>query len=119
MANAFNWARAQNTAERLITKFGYSDGKIIREINVGTKYDPVKVPQEYDCKLVVLDYEDRKVDGKLILRSDKLIYVSAKDLAIQPSTNDKIFAGKTYNIIDVKPLNPAGIPVFYEVQGRS
>lgn len=117
--NAFNYGRAQKTADQLIGKFGYRSGKIIRTMNIGTPYDPQQVPTEYPCKLVVLNYEDRKIDGTRILQSDKLIYVAAKDLAIEPSENDKIVAGATYNIISVNKLNPAGVPVFFEVQGRS
>lgn len=114
----FDYAKSRATAERLIAKFGMA-GTIRRSVSSGPSYDPVITDVDYACQLVVLDYEDSKVDGTLIRKSDKMIYISTAGLTITMSESDKVIAdGKEYAVEKLKPLSPAGLVVFYEVQGR-
>lgn len=114
----FDYARARATAERLIAKFG-TTGAIRRSVKTGPDYDPEITDTDYACTLVTLEYDDAKVDGTLIRKTDKLIYVSTAGLSITLAESDKIIAGgEVYAIEKLKPLSPAGIVVYYEVQGR-
>lgn len=115
--NAFDYSRARATAEKLIAKFG-TDGSIRREMNSGASYDPIVSVTDYPCKLVVLEYDDSKVDGTLVKRTDKLIYLSTAGLTITPTEADKIIAGQTFTIASIKPLSPAGVTVLFEIQAR-
>ena len=116
--NGFEYARLQATAHRLIAKFGQT-GTVTRLVNSGTSYDPIQTPVEYPCQLVVLEYEDSKIDGTLIKRSDKMIYVSMAGLASGLEQSDKIAVGTDeYSIESLTPLNPAGTVLYWEVQGR-
>jgi hypothetical protein len=115
---AFNYNRSRATAERLIKKFGMA-GAVRRQTNTGPAYDPAVITTDYPCRLVVLDYDDAKIDGTLIRRSDKLIYLSTEGLAVMPTGADAIVAEAAYQIIDIKPLSPAGVVVFWEIQARS
>lgn len=118
MANQL-YQRLQKTANALITKFG-QQGTVTRMVSSGPAYDPVLTPTDYPCQLVVMDYEDRAVDGTLILRTDKLIYVATQGLSITLDRADTINAGgQTFAIENVKQFNPAGLVVYYEVQGRA
>ena len=113
------YARLQATAERLVAKFG-QQGTVTRMEPSGPAYEPMLTPTDYPCKLVVMDYEDRAVDGTLILRTDKLIYLSTQGLSITLDRADTISAGgQTFAIENVKQINPAGLIVYYEVQGRA
>ena len=114
----FDYARSRATVARLITRFGMA-GIIRRQTNTGPAYDPSVVTSDYPCKLVVFDYEDGKIDGSLIRRSDKLIYVAAEGLAITPAEADQVLAGESYSIVAIRPLSPAGEPIFYEIQART
>lgn len=115
---SFDYARSRATAERLIAKFG-AGGFIRRSITSGPDYDPVITHEEYDCQLVTLEYSDKDVDGTLIRNTDKLIYISTAGLTITLEKSDKIIAaGEEHAIENLKPLSPAGIVVFWEVQGR-
>ena len=115
---AFNYARSRATAEKLIAKFGMA-AVIRRQTNTGPAYDPVVIDTDYPCTLVVLEYEDARVDGTLIRQTDKLIYLSTKGLTITPTEADKVIASAdAYAILSIKPLSPAGLIVFWELQAR-
>lgn len=114
----FDYARSRATAERLIAKFGTA-GAIRRAVTSGPDYDPDITETDYLCTLVTLEYDDRDIDGTLVLSTDKKIYVSTKGLSITLEKRDSVIAdGKAYAIERLKPLSPAGIVVFWEVQGR-
>jgi len=114
----FDYTRTRATAERLIAKFG-TTGAIRRKVSTGPAYNPTTVATDHPCTLVTLDYDDSRVDGTLIRKSDRLIYLSTQDLTITPALGDAIVAGAVYRIIDIKPLSPAGVTVFWEIQARS
>lgn len=113
----FDYAEMQAVAEELIAEFGMV-GTIIRDTKTGPAYNPSIIPTPYPCTLVVLDYEDDRIDGTLIKRTDKLIYVAASNLPINIEESDRVAAIDTYAIIRSKPLSPAGMTVYYEIQGR-
>lgn len=114
----FDYAKFRATAERLIARFG-TVGAIRRTVQSGPSYDPVLTDTDYPCALVTLEYDDAKVDGTLIRKTDKMIYVSTAGLSIALAESDKVVAaGEVYAIENLKPLSPAGIVVFWEVQGR-
>jgi hypothetical protein len=113
----FDYTRSRATAERLIAKFGMA-GAIRRQTNSGPAYDPTTIDTDYPCTLVVLEYDDSKIDGTLIRRTDKLIYLSTQGLSITPADSDRIIAGEEFSIANIKPLSPAGLTLFYEIQAR-
>lgn len=116
---AFNYDRAAATADRLIDKFG-QQGTITRLENTGQPWKPVQSKVSYPCRLVVLSYTAKDIDGTLIKAGDKKVYVSAIGLKIEPKTTDKlVINGKENTIIAVDQLNPAGTPVYYVCQCRS
>jgi len=114
----FDYTRTRATAERLIARFG-TTGAIRRSAFTGPAYDPTVIATDHPCSLVTLDYDDSRVDGTLIRKSDRLVYLSTQGLAITPALGDAIVAGAVYRIIDIKPLSPAGVIVFWEIQARS
>lgn len=115
---SFDYGRSRAVAERLIAKFG-TTGAIRRSVKTGPDYDPDITETDYACTLVTLVYDDAKVDGTLIRKTDKMIYVSTAGLSITLAESDKVVAaGEVYAIENLKPLSPAGIVVFWEVQGR-
>jgi len=114
----FNYARSQATASRLIAKFGMT-GAIVRLTKSGPSYDPTVTEASHACVLVDLDYKDTLIDGSNIKRGDRMVYVAMQGLDIVPSVADKITINTVQHaIISVKPLSPAGLVVFYEIQAR-
>lgn len=116
----FNYARSAATASRLIARFGQSASIVRSTAGNGPAYDPGEPTETtYACTLVVLDYTNSERDGTLILAGDKKVYLSTSGLSIEPSLADKISVnGEAHNIISIKPLNPAGTVVMYEIQIR-
>lgn len=115
---SFDYGRSRAVAERLIAKFG-TTGAIRRSVKTGPDYDPEITDTDYSCTLVTLEYDDRDIDGTLVLSTDKKIYVSTQGLSITLEKSDRVIAdGNAYAIERLKPLSPAGLAVFWEVQGR-
>jgi hypothetical protein len=116
---AFNYARSQATADRLIKRFGQT-GTLRRPTSTGPGYNPTAgEPEDHSCTFVVEDYTNREIDGARILATDKKVLLSKVGLAIEPATSDKlVVAGAEHHIIRIAPLSPAGTVVFYELQVR-
>ncbi|MBA8846260.1 hypothetical protein FHW02_004350 [Ochrobactrum sp. RH1CCR137] len=115
----FNYARSVATANRLIDEFGQT-GAIRRTETSGDPWNPGTSDMDYPCTLVALDYDQKDVDGTLIKSTDKKVYVATKGLTIQPTTTDKVIIGGIVStIVQAKPLNPAGMIVYFELQARA
>lgn len=115
MMATFDYGRSRAVAERLIAKFG-TTGAIRRSTTSGPDYDPEITETDYACTLVTLEIDLSKVDGTLIQASDRMAYVSTAGLSIDLSTADEIVVeGKAHAIKVVRPLNPAGLTVYWEV----
>jgi hypothetical protein len=113
------FARLQQTAQRLIAKFG-QHGTIKRI----TPPDPVlggdPTDTSYPATLVPMTYDQRYVNGTTILTSDRQIYISSVGLAIVPTVGDVVVAGGVeYHCVAADPNNYDGVTnVVFIVQGR-
>lgn len=89
--------------------------------STGPTHNPTPgVPAEHSCTVVFDQWRADQIDGTLIQRGDLKILVAASGLAITPTPADTFrHAGKDYAIINVKPLQPAGVAVMYEMQCRA
>lgn len=111
----FDYTEMQAVAEELIAEFGMA-GTIRRSVSSGPAYDPVITDVDYPCQLVVLEIDLSKVDGTLIQKGDRMVYVSTAGLSIQIVESDKVvIGGKEHAIKQCKPLSPAGLTVYYEL----
>jgi hypothetical protein len=122
MAKRYNYSRAEQTARKLIKKFGQT-GEILRFVP-GTGQSGAKTPPSYNpapAIFAVLDYTTRQIDGTRITVDDRLIYLSTEGLTSPPTLSDRIkdVTGQEYEIVPpLRVLNPAGNVVYYEIQGR-
>lgn len=118
--SAFDYGRAQNTADRMLTRFGQTV-RILRPVkSSGEDYDPtIGTPTRYDAAGAVMTYRNAEIDGTRVLAGDKKVLVSAKGLGITPATSDKLsIGGVSHAIVDVMPFAPAGTVVYFEIQAR-
>lgn len=115
-----NYANLKATARKLLQGFGQTM-TLTRDV-AGT-YNPetgtiVNTTQTFSDYGVVLPYGEgsSSVADSLIQQGDRQVFIQ---MSTEPKTTDKMtIAGVTYNIIAVKPLEPAGINVLYELQIR-
>lgn len=126
MTAAFDYNAIRHTADALIAKFGTASA-IRRVVNSGSDFDPVQTPTDYATTGVVTNltrwYSAFANDNSDVLRTDRLGYVSMGPLIALGVTrilpNDVfVHGGAAYQIIDAKPVAPAGSPVVYILQLR-
>jgi hypothetical protein len=117
---AFDYSRPQATASRLIARFGQTGAIVRPTLGNGPAYDPGEpTDTSHACQMVVLDYDDGERDGTLIKYGDKKVLVSVSGLTIEPKLSDKVsVGGSSHEIMAIKPLNPGGTVVMYEIQIR-
>ena len=121
--------RAKALATRMLaprSKGGKGLELVLRRETVG-EYDPDAPP--VPSELVVNgsgfreEYDNKYIDGTLIVRGDVKLLVSPVQLSgadmPMPLSNDSIqFDGTTYTVIAVGPWNYAGLAVGFELQVR-
>lgn len=109
---AFDYARSQQTAKRLLDRFG-KVGKIR-----ATGQPDVNV------KMAVMNYDIRQIDGTRVTVADRRIYVSPIDETGAQVTSIPVgaklinAAGVPYVVIGPSPFEPADVTVYFDVQGR-
>lgn len=118
---SFDYTSLQNTADRLISKFGRS--VTLRRVTAGT-YDPSNLSVSGDSNadttvtVAIMNYEEREIDGSVIKRQDMRGYLAAKNTAL-PSVSDIIIDGSVqYQIVNIRELKPATTSLLYELQLR-
>lgn len=115
---AFNYPATAATATRLLERFGAA---ATVKHPTGSAYDPAtgtSVPTYASAATTaaVFDYAQKYIDGTLIRQGDKQAYCAP---AVAPVQGDRFtWNGQDYEVIAVKPVSPAGVPVLYEAQLR-
>lgn len=120
----FNYKKSQQTADKLITKFGGKmKGFIIREERTGgTDVRPEYTPQNIPCSCVAVDYTIKERNALNVKEGAKRIMVSCIGLpdGFVLQTNDVIRTRDNLDFTIVPPesaFTPTNITVFYDVQG--
>lgn len=115
----FNYAATAATATRLLQRFGAS--ATLKRVTPG-EYDPATgttpnaTTTELATTAAVFAYDQKYIDGSLILQGDQRAYMTP---AVMPKQGDLLaWQGRDWSIVAVKPISPAGVPVVYEAQLR-
>ena len=110
-----------STAARLLTQFGKP---ATLRVESGSSFDPatqINTPAYTDTavSLLVSNYTGRISEtGTLVQTDDKRLIVSVNGAA-EPGIGSLVVDGSTVYIVQaVRPLNPAGTALLYELQGR-
>jgi hypothetical protein len=74
--------------------------------------------QVWSASGVEFEYNQREVDGSLIQRGDRRVLI-APSLGTTPKSGDVITLGAyRLEVVESRPLQPAGVVVLHEVQAR-
>jgi len=111
-------------AKKLIKKNGQA--VTLRGFTAGSAPDPDKpwkpganLPSNQSIEAVFLDYEQRYIDGETIRTGDQRVFMPAEGLTTPPEVEGLVVRGaELWKIIAVKPLNPNGQAIMYELQVR-
>lgn len=119
---SFDYSSMGVTADELITEFG-APATLTRPAdpayNPATGKTVQASPLVQATTAVVIDYEQKYVDGTLIRAGDKQCFLTPKGI-VPPRQGDVLaWQGVNYKVIGVTPIAPAGVNVLYELQLRS
>ena len=116
-----NYTALESTAARLLRDngqaitFSYETGEVINPATgvVTTPSSETTV----DGFGVATNYKNAEIDGQSVLASD--LKLLASNIATEPEANWKVTVnGKTWRVMQVNPINPAGTNVMYICQIR-
>lgn len=80
-------------------------------------WDPPPDATQYTLTAIDYPYEVKDRDGTVIREDDRRLYLQAG--VVDPRLSDTITVqGEEFQVLRVKPLQPAGIAVMHEVQLR-
>lgn len=118
--------RAQQTALRLLTKYGQV---LTLTTQASGAYDTatgsVAVTGSSQSAIgAVFDYSTHEIDQSIVLAGDKRLYLSPLladgSALVPPSIDDTVTVnGITYTIKKINALSPAGTPVLYDCNVRA
>jgi hypothetical protein len=117
-----DWGIERIEADALIREFGGAV-TIRRASQSGPAWDPVVTTADTAAVAVLMEFEKDAThfDGQPIEAGDKRALITAEGLAIAPDPTTDSFIGpdaRTYRIVRVKPLQPAGTVLFYDTHLR-
>lgn len=122
-----NYSKNAASALRAITKAGQA--ALLRRstpgtYNTETATTAAPTVTNSPCYAVLFDYDLRDsglsvAEASLIQAGDKQILIPASGLTFSPTPGDLLIVGGViWTVKKVKELNPAGIPILYELNGR-
>ena len=119
---AFDYDRMVTKASSLITDFGRSLTlrQVARPPASGLPWDPSsETPTNIGVVGVVLDYDDREIDGAVILVGDRRVLISAMSPPVDIVPGDEIVDGADkYRIVNPRQLKPGPVTLLWEMQVR-
>ena len=121
--------KLRTSANALITKFG--DGMTVTFSRASGFYSgatedadtsytvSTMAPIEWTAPAVVVQYEEREIDGSTVKRGDRRLLISAEALEYTPTTDDRVtISGQEHAIVSVLPVQPGETAIYIELQVR-
>jgi hypothetical protein len=118
-----NYVKSAATAKRLIEANGQDVSLYRKNETASDATKPWRGPAGTGNKLiatvkgVVVDMNDKDVDGTLIRRSDRKLMVANDSLPTGTTTEDIDhirIAGEDYKVVSSSPLQPGAVRILYE-----
>jgi hypothetical protein len=112
------YQRLQGRADTLIRKYG-----VVRTVThtVSGTYNPTSgqttaTTQTFQVPMVTFPYDIKFINNTTIKLTDLWGLFSAVELTSVPQPGDKVVVdGVTFTFGNVKPMNPGGVAIYYEV----
>ena len=117
--SAFDYSRSVATAKRLIARFG-KDATLVGTTETGDPWRPVLTDVDATVKVAVMAYKKSEIDGTLVLSEDRKVYISTEGVSSAPAPGMKLEIDSTrYGIVQVMPMHPGPVIVYWEAQVRA
>ena len=113
----FDYASVRALADELIEEFGQAATLTRPTDGGGDPWNPtLGATGTYEVSIVPLDASFFDRPGSLIEAGRDTVLVSAEGLAVVPSRSDRLtYRGGSHEITDVRPLDPGGVAVLFEL----
>lgn len=110
----------QDTALRLLTKFGQSVTHTIRTPGTyNTATGSVTVSETtQSVNAAMFDFGSEEIDGMIVIAGDKRVYIASSGVTAPKVDDTLTVGGVVWTIKRVSDLNPAGTSIIYDVQVR-
>jgi len=116
------YTRMRATVQRLLLKYGLettlTTTGAASAYNTATATATPATPVVDPVLAAVFPYEDKFIDGTLILSTDQQAFISAQDVDEPKPGSLLLWKGKSLKAVRVKTLGPAGVNMLYELQVR-
>lgn len=118
-----NWAGIAAEVDAALKSVGSTDAGFIAllerpVVSGGDPWNPTPASsQSANVAIILSEFTNDEIDGTTIFATDKKVLVSATGMAPMPGDGLTI-SGVRHQVINSKPLAPAGVAVLYEVQAR-
>lgn len=114
----FDYADLIETADELLTEFGREDLVLRSFSQSGDAWNPSRTSSDTTVLGIIIDYDDSKIDGSLILATDRRALISP-NAAVTPTTDMRLVEdGQEYEIVRINTVKPAGSAIIYDLQVR-
>ena len=119
----YDYTRAAAASLKLLGKFGQNI--TLRKFGPGAYVNGAMTPTQtdYTIKGAVFDYlrmnfGETLQNGTLVSGADRNLFLAAN--SARPELDDHVILanGNEWNIVEIKPLEPAGVPVIYDCRIR-
>lgn len=120
MVEAFDYLESRADADELIEEFGQSVA-IRRTTNSGTPWEPTQTTADYPTKAARVEFTMKQIRTRTVLATDTRWLVAAGPLGnVVPAVDDALVVGGVVvgKLVQVDPLNPAGIAVMFDCHVR-
>lgn len=118
-----NWSQIAGEVDTALKSIGSTDAGFLALLerpasSGGDPWNPTPdALQTASVAIVLSEFTNDEIDGTTILATDKKVLVSATGM--EPKPGDMLtISGAKHQVINSKPLAPAGVAVMYEVQAR-
>lgn len=114
------YTRLEALARRLIGQYGKPAAILRQGAPTGLDWNPTPgVVSEYPCVLVETRTFDHNRDAALVQQGDRIGLISTS-VAVVPAMDDRLLLdGSEYHFVELRPLNPGGLNMFFRFLARA
>lgn len=115
----FSYSGLADTATRLIARFGQAVTQHVPSAS-GDAFNPTLTDTDYTVTGAVIEFERSEVDGSVVRETDRRVFLSVAGMSVPVAVGHALtIGGIRHRVQNVKPINPGGTVLCYDVHVRA